>query len=272
MIFGESDYYDTYDNSDILKDSEKVNFVEFQAMDPLPSFEPISLEDEDWLKMSIRRRLPGNSPDRSSSDGGVEVDGGEENRASSGGPATPSRGSDNQLLTSDKTLYMTPELPVDRYTDEGRKRLTFGLTSSSASSQSSLNASSDNHDPDSEPISNQNVAQRRKTRKTRAKIEVQQLSIINQTSLEIIELASRREEISTDLDEFNVIEEKRTRRSNLRYALLAMKAFSDLKASKLPISHAAFAFQASFISRIINPQSSSKSNIHLSHLLDPSFN
>ena len=56
VIFDEIQYYNTYENDDLLKESEKSNFIEFQTCDFKSSFNSINSDDENWLKTSIREK------------------------------------------------------------------------------------------------------------------------------------------------------------------------------------------------------------------------
>lgn len=56
VTFDETQYYDTYEKDDLLKEAEKANFVEFPVFDPRPSYDPIDSDDEDWLDTPIRER------------------------------------------------------------------------------------------------------------------------------------------------------------------------------------------------------------------------
>ena len=46
VIFDEIQYYDTYENDDLLKKSKKSDFIEFQTCDFKSSFDLINSDDE----------------------------------------------------------------------------------------------------------------------------------------------------------------------------------------------------------------------------------
>ena len=56
VIFNEAEFFDTYNKKDLIKKSEKADFVEFITLDPHPAFQPIDSDDEEWLARPIRSR------------------------------------------------------------------------------------------------------------------------------------------------------------------------------------------------------------------------
>ena len=56
VIFDEIQYYDTYEKNDLLKKTEKSDFIKFQTHDFKSSFNSINSDDEDWLKTPIREK------------------------------------------------------------------------------------------------------------------------------------------------------------------------------------------------------------------------
>ena len=56
VIFDETQYYDMYTNDDLLKKSEKSDFIEFWTCDFKSSFDSIDNNDENWLKTFIREK------------------------------------------------------------------------------------------------------------------------------------------------------------------------------------------------------------------------
>ena len=46
MIFDETQYYDKYEESELIKKSKKSNFVKFRARDPHSAFESIDSDEE----------------------------------------------------------------------------------------------------------------------------------------------------------------------------------------------------------------------------------
>ena len=52
----EIQYYDTYENDDLLKESEKSDFIEFRTYDFKSSFDSIDSDNENWLKTFIREK------------------------------------------------------------------------------------------------------------------------------------------------------------------------------------------------------------------------
>lgn len=282
VVFNESEYYDTYDQAELLTESEKADFVEFRAMDPHPSFTPITIEDEDWLETPIRRRLPQPPSSGEGVDQVHQVDQVENMGDDIGDEASDMPSSPVQLMTPDETPYMTPEPPTAKYTGDGRKKFTLSRPASAASASTAPpHTLTPTLVSDMDPVISQNVSQRRKARPKKggekgADIGLQQLPETSQTPLDITEreINPRRNPLSADLDEANIIEGTRSRRPNPRYANSANAMLTELEESKLPTSHAAYAFHASFIlgTLVKQPASNPKAAIHLSQLPDPPSN
>lgn len=92
------------------------------------------------------------------------------------------------------------------------------------------------------PESYGNVTQRHKKSSKRPEVDLTRLPETSQTPLEITEFRPGRKVLSADLDESNIIEGRRTRRPNPKYADSAHMALIAMEESKLPTSHMAYAF------------------------------
>lgn len=262
VVFDENQFYNSYEKDDLLKKAEKTDFVEFRALDPKPSYTPIDSDDEDWLETPIRGRSRTlNPPDQTSSGEGVREKESSHSHTLKSTPASTSRGPSTpiQLHTPDETPAMTPEPPRSRYTGDGRSG--FSLRASAP------------------PESYGNVTQRHKKSKrpvvdlsTRPEVDLTELLETSQIPLEITDFRPRRGVLSADLDESNVIQGRRTRRPNTRYADSAYVAWNEGEVSKLPTIHMAYAFNASFMKGTINHTAPFHKPVHLSDLPDPPFN
>ena len=210
MVFDENQFYDLYDKDNLLKKTKKTDFVEFRALNPKPSYTPIDSDDEEWLKTPIRGRSL-NAPDQASSGEGVREEESSHSHATKSTPASTPRGPEGpstpiQLHTPDETPARTPERPLSRYT--GDDRPGFSIRASAPSE------------------SYGNVTQRHKKSSKRPVVDLVPrpegdftgLPETSQTPLEITDFRPRRGVLSADLDESNVIQERRTRRPNTRYA------------------------------------------------------
>ena len=56
VIFNETEFFDIYNKKDLIKKSEKVDFVKFIILDSHSAFQPIDSDDEEWLTRFIRNR------------------------------------------------------------------------------------------------------------------------------------------------------------------------------------------------------------------------
>ena len=87
--------------------------------------------------------------------------------------------------------------------------------------------------------------------------------------MNVIENKFEKKLLSADLNTVNIIEKKRTRRFNFKYANAAWIDFIEMKKSKLFVSHATF-FAAFMIE--INRIRMNQNQFHFSSLSDSSFN
>lgn len=154
-----------------------------------------------------------------------------------------------QLDTSDDTPFMTPDqndVPyLSRFTDDGR-------TSRFASGPGE----------NSNAINNQNVVQRKKRAKPKTAskdVAFEELPETGQTPLEVTDFRPRRTGSSVNVEESNIIEEKRTRIPNRRYATMALTPDEE---QKFPAFHVAFMAGT----KITN------TSTHNNDLPDPPFN
>ena len=264
VVFDENQFYDSYDKDDLLKETKKTDFVEFRALDPKPSYTSIDSDDEKWLKTSIRGRNL-NASDQASSGEGVREEKSSHSHATKSTPASTSRGPKGsstsiQLHTSDEIPIRISERPLSRYTDDDRSNFFIRVSVSSESYE--------------------NVTQRHKKSSKRSVVNLVPrsesdftgLPETSQTPLEITDFRSKRGVLSVDLNEFNVIQKRRTRRPNTRYADSAYVAWNEGEVSKLPTTHMAYAFNASFMKGTTNHTASSHKPVHLSDLPDPPSN
>ena len=165
-----------------------------------------------------------------------------------------------QLHTFDEISIKISERLLFRYTDDDRSNFFIQVSTSSESYE--------------------NVTQRHKKSSKRSVVDFVsrfendfiELFETSQTPLEITDFRSKRGVLSADLNEFNVIQKRRTRRPNTRYADLAYVAWNEREVSKLPTTHMAYAFNASFMKGTINHTISFHKSVHLSDLPDPPFN
>ena len=209
-MFDENQFYDSYDKNDLLKKTKKADFVEFRALNFKSSYTPIDSDDEEWLKISIRGRSL-NASDQASSGEGMREEKSFHFHAIKSTPALTSRGPKGpstpiQLHTFDETSARTFEQPLIKYTDDDRSGFFIRALVSSESYE--------------------NVIQRYKKSSKRSMVDFvprfendfTELSKISQTFFEITDFRSKKEVLSADLNEFNVIQKRRTRRPNTRYA------------------------------------------------------
>ena len=168
------------------------------------------------MKTSIRQC---SVPSLPSSGEGVETAQGEEisGRESLELQTPRPRKSPRQLKTFDETSLMTPDPSIHKYTGDERTKLTLRPLNPLKNLSPSITET--NLVTETDPIISQNVFQRRsKKGKKVDRINVDQLLETKQTSLDITEIRSRRIESSADIDEYNIIEGKQTRRPNPKYA------------------------------------------------------
>ena len=272
MIFDETEYYDTYDETALLKEAEKANFIEFRAMDPRPTFETVDSDDEDWLDTPVRDRLV--APEPSTSGEGVRD-----------GAATGIRDDDDdqpaiprQLETPNMTPFTTPEPMLGKFTGDGRVSRFHPQPPPRSSIEEALTPPSTRLLSEHDPISNPNINQKRKGKARKGAVigpdqpqpEMIGVDQLPETGLTPLDITERRKGSSADLDEANVIEGKRPRRPNPRYANAAV--WAETEEMKLPSSHAAFyAFHASFLAGA-NKISPKGEDQHLNNLPSPPSN
>ena len=227
VIFDENRFYDSYDEDDFLKKTKKADLVEFRALDLKLSYEPIDSDDEEWLETPIRDRSLQPPGSASSSEGVRQMNEASSFQTSQSTsrltPASTSKrpSSSIQLHTSDETSIRIPERPLSRYTGDDRSSFSFRASASSESYE--------------------NVTQRHKKSSKRPtvdhfkSIDFSDLFETHQTPLEITDFRPERKKISADLDEAHIIQKRRTRRPNPKYAdsaYLAYSAYTALKAMK----------------------------------------
>ena len=114
----------------------------------------------------------------------------------------------------------------------------------------------------SDAFNNQNVAQRKKRAKSKTApktVAFEEFSETDQTSLEVTNFRPRRTEPSTKIEKSNIIEKKRTRIPNKKYATMTLTSNEE---QKFPAFHMAFMVGT----RITNQ------SIHSNDLSDPPFN
>lgn len=224
VVFDENQFYHSYEKDNLLKETEKADFVEFRALDPKPSYTPIDSDDEEWLETPIRGRSL-NPPDQASSGEEVREEESSHFHTPKSTPASTPRGPEGpstpiQLHTPDETPAMTPEPPRSRYTGDGRPGFSLRALAP--------------------PESYGNVTQRHKKSSkrpvidvcTRPEVDLTDLPGTSQTPLEITDIRPGRKGLSADLDEDNIIQGRRTRRPNPRYADSAHTAWSVMEESK----------------------------------------
>ena len=209
-MFDENQFYDSYDKNDLLKKTKKTDFVEFRVLNLKPLYTPIDSDDEKWLKTFIRGRNL-NAPDQASSGEGMKEKKSSHFHAIKSTPAStprkPKKSSTSiQLHTFNETSIKTSERSLFKYTDNNRSNFFIRVLAPSESYE--------------------NVIQRHKKSLKRFVIDFVprfendfiKLLETSQTLFEITDFRSRREILSIDLNEFNVIQKRRIRRSNTRYA------------------------------------------------------
>ena len=264
VMFDENQFYDSYDKDDLLKKTKKADFVEFRALDSKPSYTPIDSDDEEWLKTPIKERSL-NASDQASSGEGVREKKSSHSHATKSTPASTPRGPKKsstsiQLHTSDETSVRTFERPLFKYTGDDRSSFFIRASASSESYE--------------------NVTQRHKKSSKRSVVDLvprpendfTELPETSQTPLEITDFRPKRGVLSADLNEFNVIQGRRTRRPNTRYADSAYVAWNKGEVSKFSTTHMTYAFNASFMKNITNHTISFHKPVHLSDLPDPPSN
>ena len=221
VIFNENKFFDSYEEKDLIKEAERSEFVKFRISVPRPTVE-LADDDENWLDLPFRSRLgqiPQGPP------GGVTEDPRDEEDDQ---PLTPKQPiTPIQLETPDDTPFMTSREDDVPY----RFRLTGdGRTSRFASGPGE----------NSDAANNQNVAQRKKRAKpniTSKNITFEKLPETGQTPLGVTGFRSKRVGPSAEVEESNIIEEKRTRIPNRRYATMTLTADEE---QKFPAFHMAF--------------------------------
>ena len=209
VMFDENQFYDSYDKDDLLKETKKVDFVEFRALDLKPLYTPIDSDDEEWLETFIKERSLNALDQASSGEGMREKESSHSHVIKSTFASTfkrPKKSSTPiQLHTFDETSIKTFERPLSKYTDDDRSSFSIRASTSSESYE--------------------NVTQRHKKSSKRPVIDLVPrpendligLPEISQTFFEITDFRPKRRVLSADLNESNVIQERRTRRPNTRY-------------------------------------------------------
>ena len=228
MIFDETQYYDKYEKSKLIKKLEKSDFVKFWARNFRFAFEPIDTDEKNWLNLSIRQQFVSESVFLSALDEGISINTIEKNVIKSA-PSTL-----KQLKTFDETLFMTFNPSIEKFTKDKKQKFSLSI-----SQYELLN--------DFQSISNSNVATKRKNKK---KITLDQFSKTEHTPLDMTEIRKKSIEVSTDLNTINIIEKKRARRFNIKFANTAW-IFIEKEKSKISINHAIFfAFHVAFMIEI----------------------
>ena len=59
VIFNEDELYSAYTSNKelLLKETEKASFIEFHVVEPRPAFQEIDSEEEEWLDLSVNKRI-----------------------------------------------------------------------------------------------------------------------------------------------------------------------------------------------------------------------
>ena len=222
VIFNENELFNSYEEKDLIKKAQRSEFVEFEVFNPRPTVD-LDEGDEDWMDLPIRRRieeLPQSQPE------GVGVESPSDDEDDQ--PMTPKQPTTpSQLKTPDDTPFMTPNQDDIPYTSH--------LTGNGRTSRFAPGPSEN-----SDAFNNQNVAQRKKRAKPKTApktVAFEELSETDQTPLEVTGFGPRRTGPSAEVEESNIIEEKRTRIPNKKYAAMALTPDEE---QKFPAFHMAF--------------------------------
>jgi hypothetical protein len=221
VIFDEDELYNTYvrDQYQLLEEDEKT----IEVITPRPAIQELDSEDEEWLEMSISRRV-----EKLRIDDQLQLD--DQLIVTEKTPSTP-----KQLNTPDETPFSTPY--QTHFTGDNSR---FSNDETSA-----------------------------------PQTQTNQLPETGQTPLNVTEVV-RRGRRSQGINEANIIQGKRSRKPNVRFANIA---WSSEEMSKIPQFHAAF--MAGTMTRLVDSQSNAalkagitkksemQGQIHADNLPDP---
>ena len=183
VIFNEKEFFDTYDQKNVLKEAERAEFIEFRVFKTRSAVQ-FDSDDEDWMNLPIRGRL-GAIPEPEGV--GDDSDEDEDQPLTPRRPAPPE--TPRHLETPEDTPFMTPDQSatppyVPHFTgDERTSRFAYGTGENA------------------EAFSSKNVSQRKKRAKTTKTVAMEDLPETGQTPLEVTRFKPKRSEISADLYE-----------------------------------------------------------------------
>ncbi len=223
VIFDEDAYFDTYNKKDLIKKSERKNFVQFRIYSVKSAVDfDLNSDEKKWLKTSVRDRLV--LENRTMKERSIENP--TDRIAEEVKRSVQMNDDQGQLPTSLESL--SPQIiPLRSGLIEDGRVSRFQSFNAEGAAESS------------------NVTVRRKG-KGKKSAEFDQLSATGQTSLDVTEFQIGLEEFhlsrnveSADLNEANILssEEKRIKKPTSRYAQVA---WGDEEMRKFPSFHAAF--------------------------------
>ena len=233
VIFDERQFYDFYQKVELINDEKKKQLVEFVIYE---SWKSIVLDEDkqDYLDLSIRRRFQSsilssfNQINQNSSE------------------------AENSSVTS-TILFMTSITPSSQLSSPASTRYSASKSSTSdvsdEISSEKIVVKSKIESDDAEIPEFENITRRRqKFTKSKSTVISENLSPSALTSLNIIENTISSFVPSTNLNTVNIIEEKRSRKANSKYA---GAVWTIDKKSKIFIIHSAFAaFAVDFFTAI----------------------
>ena len=194
VIFNENDLFDKYKKKRLITESEKKKFVEFHALNFRPVVQ-LDDEDEEWLNTPIRGRIEYDLGEEASPIDEYDY----EDESQSSTPRQQQYSTSRQLATSETTPSMSSDAPGASYI---ARRIDV--------------------DDKPVPIRKPRAVEKKKGKMVEKSIEKRVIFVeffeTGQTLLDITRHKTRSPIPSSDIDEANIIEGKRARRSNPKYA------------------------------------------------------
>ncbi len=263
VIFDEKVYYDTYNKQDLIKKSERKNFVQFRIYSVKSAVDfDLNSDDEKWLKTSVRDRLM--LKNRTMKERSIE---------NSINQTAEMMKKSVQMNDNLRQLLTSLESFSSQHLSSQIIPLRFELIEDDRISRFQSEDAED-------AVESSNVIVRRKSKEKKPQLsEFDQLPTIDQTSLDVTKFQidlkehfSRNIE-SVDLNEANILssDEKRTRKLINRYAQIVWRNEEIRKFSSF---HATFMIEMMKSTSIQNVNQSDQSNfdklssnrLHISNL------
>ena len=190
VIFNENDLFDKYEKKGLITESEREEFVEFHALNFRPVVQ-LDDEDEEWLNTPIRGRIEYDLEEEASPVDEYDY----EDESQSSTPRQQQYSTPRQLATSETTSSMNSNASGAPYI---ARRIDVNDKSVS--------------------IRQPRAVEKEKRKMIEKRVIFAELLETGQTFLDITGHKIRSPIPSSDIDEANIIERKRARRSNPKYA------------------------------------------------------